>query len=109
MSIENPFQQSSEVSGEKQEEKDFEVEVMKGLSNVELPDSHKEEQKEWNSRISEASSDELPTMILEAAGMSYKEEELAREFVRRGIDVQEFLETAKFRTTKAILEGKLKE
>lgn len=94
----------------KEEIVDFDAVIMKGLSSVELPDWAKKELDEWIFRISKASSEELMTMIVEAKEdyISEKEEALAREFVKRKIGAQKFLETAEFRTTKAILEGRLK-
>jgi hypothetical protein len=64
--------------------------------------------EEWNSRLSEASPDELLRMIPEGAYTSFKEESLAREFVKRKIDTKEFLKTAKWLATKRILQGRLK-
>ena len=88
---------------------DFEVVAMRGLLGINIPSSIKQEVGDWKSEITKASADELTAMIPKASNLSCKEEVLAQEFVRRKIDTRQFLEKAKFRTTKAILMSRLKE
>jgi|GEM_PF-7018774 hypothetical protein len=86
---------------------DLEVAVMKGLCAIKPLNSLKREFDDWDVRISRASNEELVAMISEAAEWSHMEESLAREFVRRKLDSHPLMEAARFRTTKAILQGRL--
>lgn len=88
----------------------FEITAMNALTAAQeglIPEHMKDELRDWELKILAMASNELETLITESADYSFQEEALAREFVKRGIDVSKFLEAAKFRTTKAILRGEM--
>lgn len=85
---------------------DFEALVMKAMSSPPYG-MFAPGLADWNKKISQTPNSELGLLIPDAQEFSDYEEALAREFMRRGLDMAELRKVAKFRTTKAIIEGRL--
>lgn len=82
------------------------VRALDKAAKADMPDLLRQELVEWGKIVSRATDEKLVHLIVQSE-ISFQEEELAREFVKRRINPEAFLAVAKFWTTKAILRGQM--